>query len=82
MKLGRKSVWHVCVEKTVLFKVSKFFVSKGKMPAYMCEYMESKKVRGHPIQIVRQDNAGKNKKLIKLAHSKDWKHETTFKNTA
>ena len=44
VKLGRKSVWHVKIEETVLFKVSKFFVSKGEMPAYMCEYMESKKV--------------------------------------
>ena len=44
VKLGRKSVWYVSVEETVLFKVSKFFVTKGEMPAYMCEYMESKKV--------------------------------------
>ena len=44
-KLGRKSVWHVSIKETVLFKVSKFFVSKGEMPAYMCEYMESKKVQ-------------------------------------
>ena len=44
MMTGRKRVWHVCVEETVLFKVSKFFVRKGKMPAFMCEYMESKKV--------------------------------------
>jgi hypothetical protein len=28
-KLGRKSVWHVCSEETVLFKTSKFFVSKS-----------------------------------------------------
>ncbi len=48
-KLGCKSVWHVCIEETVLFKVSKFFFRKGKMTAYMCEYMESEKVRGHPI---------------------------------
>jgi len=48
-KLGGKSVRHMCVEETALFKVSKFFVRKGEMPAYMCEYMESEKVRGHPI---------------------------------
>ncbi len=49
----------------------------------MCEYMESEKVQGHPIAIIRQDNAGENKKLIvTLAHLKDWKHETIFKNTA
>jgi hypothetical protein len=48
----------------------------------MCEYMESEKVRGHPIAIIRQDNEGENKKLMTLAHSKDWEHETIFKNMA
>ena len=32
--------------------------------------------------IIRQDNAGKNKKLIALAHSKEWKLNTAFENTA
>ena len=70
-KLGCKSVWHVIAEKTVNFKTSKFFMSKGEMPTYMCEYMESEKVQGHPIAIIRQDNVGENKMLMTLAHSKD-----------
>jgi hypothetical protein len=61
-KLGCKSVWHVIAEERVNFKTSKFFVSKSKMPIYMCEYMESEKVQGHLIAIIRQDNAGENKK--------------------
>jgi hypothetical protein len=81
-KLGWKSVWHVIAEETVNFKTSKFFVSKSKMPTYMCEYIESEKVQGLPIAIIRQDNAGENKKLVTLAHSKDWKHETFFENMA
>jgi hypothetical protein len=81
-KLGLKSVWHVIAEETVIFKTSKFFVSKSKMPTYMWEFMESEKVRGHSIAIIRQDNAGENKKLLTLAHSKDWRHEAIFKNTA
>jgi hypothetical protein len=81
-KLGRKSVWHVIAEEMVNFKTSKFYVSNGKMPIYMCEYMESEKVRGQPIAIIRQDNVGENKKLVTLAHLKDWKHETIFENTA
>ncbi len=32
--------------------------------------------------IIRQDNAGKNKKLIAMAHSEEWKLNTAFKNTA
>jgi hypothetical protein len=35
----------------------------------------TKKGARHPIEIIQQDNAGKNKKLITLVHSKDWKHE-------
>jgi hypothetical protein len=66
----------------VNFKMSKFFVSKGEMPTYKCEYTESEKVRGHPIAIIRQDNVGENKKFVTLAHSKDWKHETIFENMA
>ncbi len=81
-ELGRKSVWHVIAEETVNFKMNKFFVSKGKKPTYMCEYMESEKVQCHSIAIIRQDNAGENKKVVTLAHSKDWKHETIFETTA
>jgi hypothetical protein len=81
-KLGRKSVWRVIADERVNFKASKFFVSKRKMPKYMCEYMESEKVQGHPIAIIGQDKADENKKLVTLAHLKDWKHETIFENTA
>ncbi len=59
-KIGCKTFWHVSAKEMVYFKISKFFVSKSKIPKYKCEYMESKKVQGHPIAI-RQDNAGGNK---------------------
>ena len=52
-KLCRKSVWHICVDKLVGFKRSKFFVSKSEMPNYMCELMHSEMKRGHPILIIR-----------------------------
>jgi len=44
--------------------------------------MQHEKMRGHPILIIRQDNAGENKNLVTLAHLKEWKLETKFKNTA
>ena len=80
--IGRKTVWHITAEETVNFKRSKFFVAKSDMPKDMCEFMQQEKMRGHPISIIRQDNAGENKKLVTLAHSKEWKLETTFENTA
>ena len=70
------------MDELVGFKRSKFFTAKSKMPEYMCELMQSETKRGHPILIVRQDNAGKNKQLIKLAHWKDWKLSVAFENTA
>ena len=69
-KLCMKSVWHICVDELFGFKRSKLFVSKSKMPDYMCKLMHSKMKRGHPILIIHQDNAGENKKLITLVHSK------------
>ena len=80
--LGRKTVWHITAEETVNFKRSKFFVSKSDMPKDMCVFMQQEMSRGHPISIIRQDNAGENKKLVTLAHSQEWKLATIFENTA
>jgi hypothetical protein len=52
------------------------------MPKDMCAFKQQEKSRGHPISIIRQDNAGENKKLVMLAHSQEWKIETIFENTA
>jgi len=57
-------VWHITAEETVNFKRSKFFMAKSGMPKDMCEFMQQEKARGHPISIIRQDNAGENKKLV------------------
>ncbi len=70
--LGQKMVWHITAEETVNFKRSKFFVAKSNMPKDMCKFMQQEKTCGHPISIIRQDNAGENKKLVTLAHSKEW----------
>ena len=48
----------------------------------MCAFMQQEKAPRHPIEIIQQDNAGKNKKLVTLAQSKDWKLDTIFENTA
>ena len=75
-------MWHITAEETVNFKRSTFFVYKSEMPKDMCAFMQKEKAHGHPIEIIRQDNAGENKKLVTLAQSKDWKLEASFENTA
>jgi hypothetical protein len=54
-------------------KQSNFFVTKNEIIDYMCQIMHLEAERGHPIQILRQDNAGENIKLVKMAKGKDWK---------
>jgi hypothetical protein len=81
-KLCQMSVWHICVDELVDLKWSKFFVAKSEIPEYMCELMKRKMKQGYPIRIIQQDNAGENKRITTLAHSKEWKLDTSFKNTA
>ena len=57
-------------------------MAKSNMPKDMCAFMQQEKSRGHLILIIRQDNAGENKKLVTLAHSQDWKQATMFENIA
>jgi hypothetical protein len=80
--LSRKMVWHNLAEETVNFKQSTFFLYKSNMLKDMCAFMQQEKARRHLIKIIWQDNAGKNTKLVTLAHLKDWKLETMFENTA
>jgi hypothetical protein len=80
-KPGWKTVWHITAEETVNFKWSAFFVY-SEMPKDMCVFLQHEKARGHLIEIIQQDNAGENKKLVTLAQSKDWKLEAIFENTA
>ncbi len=80
--LGCKMVWHILAKETVNFKQSTFFVYKSDMPKNMCALMQQEKACRHPIEIIRQDNAIKNKRLVTLAHLQDWKLKTIFENTA
>ncbi len=75
-------MWHITAEETVNFKRSKSFMAKSDMPKDMCIFMQQEMSCGHPISIIRQDNAGENKKLVTLAHSQEWKLATIFENTA
>ncbi len=64
------------------FKRSAFLETKNGMIDYTCNLMHSKAEHGHPIQILRQDNAGKNVKLVKTAKGKDWKLDFIVEYTA
>lgn len=77
-----KPVWHLTVDKATGLKVSAFYTAKNKMIEPMCERMHKMKQLCKPVQRVRQDNAGENKKLKKRCKSADWKLDTEFEFTA
>jgi hypothetical protein len=55
-----KSNWHILVDEMSGFKCSAFFETKDGMIDYTCNLMHSKAECGHPIRVLRQDNAGEN----------------------
>jgi hypothetical protein len=48
----------------------------------MCKCIQAQTARGYHVLIMRQDNAGENKKLEKRLQSADWKLPVIMKHTA
>jgi hypothetical protein len=48
----------------------------------MCQRIQAQITRGYPVLIMRQDNAGENKKLEKRLQSADWKLLVKIEYTA
>ena len=48
----------------------------------MCKQMHAFAEDGRPVLIIRQDNSGENKKLIKRVQSSDWKLNIIFESMA
>jgi hypothetical protein len=48
----------------------------------MCQHIQAQTARGYPVLIMRQDNAGENKKLDNRLHSAYWKLPVKMEYTA
>ncbi len=70
-----KSNWHIMVDIATRFKRSTFFETKAGI-------IHSKALQGHPIQVLCQDNAGENVKLVKTTKSKNRNLKFEVKYTA
>jgi hypothetical protein len=68
-----KSNWHILVDEATKFNRSKFFEMKGGIIEGLPKYMHGELMRGHPIKILRQDNAKENVAAIKIVQGKEWK---------
>ncbi len=61
------------MDEATKFKCSIFFETKGGISKDLPKYMHGELMQGHPIKILRQDNAKKNVAAIKMAQGKDKK---------
>ncbi len=48
----------------------------------MCQFIQAQKARDYPLLIMRQGNAGENKKLEKMLQIADWKLQVKIEYTA
>ena len=63
-------------------KMSRFYPGKDKMIEPMCErLLQGQKEKDRAVKIIRQDNAGENRKLQKCCSSVDWKLDVDFEYT-
>ena len=62
--------------------ISKFFATKDGMVEPTCELFNKWKGAGMPVQHLRMDNAGENKKLEKRLVSSNWKLNPAIEYTS
>ena len=78
-----KPVWQILVDERTGMKFTGFYDKKSSIVEPTCQrlaYLET--MAGRPVQYLRQDNAGENKKLAARLKSSDWKRETVMEYTA
>ncbi len=70
---GSNKIWDLTVDELTGIPFTGIYNKKNKFIETMCQQIQAQTARGHPVLIMRQDNARENKKLEKRLHSADWK---------
>jgi hypothetical protein len=70
---GSSKIWDLTVDELTGIPFTGISKKKNEFIESMCQHIQAQAARGHPVLIMRQDNAGENKKLEKRFHSADWK---------
>ena len=71
------------MDKRTGMKFTGFYDRKSSILDKICERLvQLETMAGKPVQFLRQNNAGENKKLAARLKSLDWKRETLMKYTA
>jgi hypothetical protein len=75
-------IWDLTIVELTGFPFTGICNKKNKFVQSMCQRIQPQTARGYPVLIMRQDNAGENKKLEKRLQSADWKLPVKMKYTA
>jgi hypothetical protein len=68
-----KPVWLIKVDAKTGLKFTDFYKTKAVMVELTAEWIHKTTLTTNPVQVIRMDNAGKNKKLAQCLGSVDWK---------
>jgi hypothetical protein len=79
---GSNKIWDLTVDEPTGIPFTGMYNKKNEFGESMCQRIQAQTARGYPVQIMRQNNAGKNKKLEKRLQSADWKLPVKMEYTA
>jgi hypothetical protein len=79
---GSSKIWDLTVDELTGIPFTGICNQKNEFVESMCQHNQAQTARGYPILIMRQDNAGENKKLEKRLQSADWKLPVKMEYTA
>ncbi len=79
---GSSKIWDLTVDELTGISFTGIYNKKNECIESMCQHIQAQTARGYPVLIMRQDNAGENKKLEKILQSADWKLPVNMKYTA
>jgi hypothetical protein len=74
--------WNLTVDELTGLPWIGIYNKKNEYIESMCQQIQAQKARGYPALIMRQDNAGQNKKLERRLQSVDWKLQVKMEYTA
>jgi hypothetical protein len=79
---GTSKIWDPTVDELTGLPFTGVYNRKNEFIENMCQCIQAQKARGYPVLIMRQDNAGENKKPEQRLQSADWKLQVKLEYTA
>ncbi len=79
---GSNKIWDLTVDDFSGIPFTGIYNKKNEFTESMCQCIQAQTAKVHPVLIMRQDNAGENKKLEKRLHSADRKLPVKMEYTA